>query len=354
MIKLLSHQESFRVRGHNKTLTGAFLNQLADNTKSAISYYRRATSSVRGNHILVKFINSILTPISLPRERYIEHVETECMMMAKALGIGNATSEPVLHKRGYFYGIPELLIGTVDYPTKKGINNPVKVVMHPRTDITYTLLDGEPNTTEQGLAVISIDLVALMCLYRTWRRQQLLKSPDEALGPVHFVKMIIMPMMISSHNSVAIINRLKANLLGRYHADHIKRTPFGLPLTLSYEKRYMEYILGKLETNQYKFEEILSLTEVSSEEDLGTFTDLPAVPPTRTGKLMKLLVAIPAIEYLLMATNTNPNGRASTNAGHVIELSYFLRLMGNERWVKDRKLSKILDKIINDDVLSLI
>lgn len=349
MIKLLSQNESNQTRGQNKALSSRYLDILIENEIAATNYYIYSGMTVKSNHLLVMFINSITTPISLPEERYLDLIEPQCQQAARALGIGTATNPADYAKVGTFYGIPELVIGEIKFPDLETLRaDPLKVIYHPRTDVTFTLLDGTRNTTEDGLAVVSIDLIGLMLDYRKWQLRENRRNPENPKSSLHFIMSDILPSMITSHNEIAFINRVENTMLGKPLADHIKRTPFYTTPAIAFEKAYREHLIKVNKKAKMNYEDILQLFQVNTYQNLLEWTQMPSVPPTRYGKTMQLLTMLTALEYLAIASSINPLGKSSANNKHDTELEYFLKKYDKENWISDHKLTHRLNKILSD------
>lgn len=357
VINLLSGRIPSPRVGRNKAITDRFFNFISDCDISASNIYRKSKLTVRGNHVLVSFINSIGIPLSLPEDRYIDNVESVSMGLARSFGIGTVISEPALSNKGAFYGTQEIIYGVTTIPEVLlpwHRYKPVKVVCHPRTDITYTLLDGTPNTDEDGLAVIQINFVELMLMYRGWQLRERRINPENPAGPVEFVGSWLLPSMMSSHNAVAVVNRLRYAMIGFPYADQKKRTFFSMPKNDYLEKSYREYIIQHIETNRDTWQDILELTTVTDGVTLREFGHEPDVAMNKYGKAMKLLSTMSTINYLLMAGTLGAASNKELNANSYSELVIFLKRYDSEKWFGYSKLAHQVNKYLNDNIISLL
>lgn len=357
MISFLSQGVSFQKRGINTAYGKRLFDFISDNEKIAASIYHKSGMASKGNHVIATFINSVLTSIYLDVERYAYNVQDESLINARRLGIGTAICPPELNPKGDFYGIPEVLIGITDVPEKFKswwLYEPLKVIWHPRTDITYTLLDGKPNTSENGLAVISINFVELMLMYRGFQLWQNKINKDTPQGPVHFIQSWLLPSMMRSHNAIALLNQLKAEAMGFPFATEEKRTFFRIPQNNYLFVAYRQWMLDKLATNKMDWVEISQMTQMTQEDDLLSFFKSPPVPPTKYGKIIDLLYGLSPLSYLEIASTLGPASLADMNKKWLGELDRYFRRYYSEHWMAQSKLGHAVDKIITDDIITLL
>lgn len=357
MIKLLEGPAgSVRKSSTNAYATRLFT-FMHENEVNATRYYRNAKLTSKGNHILATLINSILVPVSMDAERYAVNVATQGNQIMRSLGIGTVTSPAKITQRGEFYGLPEILIGEAEEPRQYKTwhkYRPIKVMYHPRTDVTYTLLDGTPNTDEAGFAVIYINVSELMLMYKGWRLFTNRIYPDNPPTVPEFVQSWVLPSMMESHNAQAMLNRTKCDLLGFAIPSENKRTPFKTPRNDYLDKSYREWLISKLESMVPDWLSILQLTQMTEIQNLESYCKIPDLVPTHHGKGMMLLASLSTLNYLLMASMNSAVSGVKANSVSSQQLIKMLRRFGSERWFADPKTKHLIEKWVNDNIASLL
>lgn len=203
--------------------------QIKANVARAVEYYRTNYFRVASNHVLCKIILSLETEVDmgLPIEEYISQIDTTARNMQTMHGIVSPTMRSRPHNEGHFFGENSVEIYLADYGEVDVSDlesnwrdiSPVTTVSHWRSDL-LPVRPGLPFVSnESGLAVVRINVMALMVQYRMWR------SSFESMGNEgveQFVAHYPLTNMLESVTDVAVFNRHYNNLMG---------LPMGVPKT---------------------------------------------------------------------------------------------------------------------------
>lgn len=193
--------------------------------KGIVDYYEGTTMAVPSTHFLNQILgfygsqyqSSAFEAFRYVRGSYLNLCQT--LKITSPASIGRAFD-------GVFYGpgIKEVIIARshmLDYDKVSAdwrSIKPIKVLLHPFTNMRFNLPDGVNNTNEGGLAVFELDIPALILKYRAFRiyERSLIDGdyPDYVhKTPFQFIHMHVLPSMLESHVDQVMVNRFKALLL---------------------------------------------------------------------------------------------------------------------------------------------
>lgn len=293
---------------------------LKRNLGTTIAYYRRNPQAVRGEHFLVRLLQSITVSQNQQLERYYANVDALALYLANALKMTSSIANGKIFK-GVFYGegTSEILIAVdTDFDPlwahKNWENLPsVTVLRHPRSDLAMNLPDGQATGTETGLAVIAINITMLAIQYRAFRLNEMknAKFEDGQRSIQQFIHMYVLPNMLASQTDVAIFNRIDNLSKGAPLGQSKKRHAFYLPDT--YDRRcqqIQEGILGHIETSNLDFVTILRSVPVVTKENLEQALRLPNIAPTMQVEWALTIARLPGLAFL---TRVAPMGGKNRN-----------------------------------------
>lgn len=180
-------------------------------------YNRERSFMTKSAHLLVKIINTVRANYNAPIERFYEHIENQATHVSTHFRLINelsSTSNP--ENTFYGDGVKELILThTETFNIYEAFDNwemqtPVRVLMHPKTDLGMHIPTGVSYGGEQGLAVIAINIPLLMIMYRGFVSQQLQRmSQGLAAKPTSvFVRSFVLTNMLASQLDLAIFNRM--------------------------------------------------------------------------------------------------------------------------------------------------
>jgi len=218
---------------------------------SVESYYHSRVYAVKGNHFLVRLLQTVTTPLEYPPDQYTRVTDTRASYIAKHFGLTSPTSKGVMHP-GHFFGpgVNEFYLYNDDYfnpfEAAQDWRNicAVKTIMHPKTDLGLLLPNGKETSFGEGIAVISINVTLLALQYRSFCVDQYAKIgvTEGLLGINHFIHMYVLPNMIYSGSDITILNRLMA----LYYGSPISRPLLKHAFTLSDYSTKVDSVLNKV------------------------------------------------------------------------------------------------------------
>ncbi len=197
--------------------------QIQRNVEMAKQYYRTNYFRVRSDHVLCKIIQSIDVDMDLPLVDYIRAVDLQADGMYTLHGITSGTMRSKPNFRGDFFGEGSVELYMADHRDIDPASEwrdlvPVTACSHFRSDLLPVRLGLPFKSTERGLAVLQINVVALMVQYRGW--YQSLEASNK--GVEQFVGHYPLVNVLESVTDVAVFNR---------HYNHLMGIPQGTPAT---------------------------------------------------------------------------------------------------------------------------
>lgn len=328
-----------------------YIQRRADqNLERALDYYHLGSAAVKSNHILASLIHTANNiPKSMGRERYIELMEEASLAICGSLFIGTSASAPRLQYGGDFYGATEAYINAT-FPEERVRPwyeaEPVKVVEHQRTDITYTLLDGKPNTCEPTFSVIAIDLPALMLMYHSWRQWYMQINPDDPQSIPQFIHNWVLPGMIRSHNDLAFRNIIQHTAddrpLGKTIKPEIGIIANPIAFIPDVAQEIVERFRGITITWENSIQNIPMLT--TDCPNAFILTRQAYYPYTKYGNLIRMLMSL---GWMNLLATLGADGNNDVNTKSIFKLKRMLKRYRNERWVRGG-LKVSVDRIVTD------
>ena len=327
------------------TVTGSIWPYLKSGLKSnldmVVSYYRRATGSVDGSHFLIKLIYSVGVSRSLPVDRFYAN----CVSRTMAVATANKMTCSVNNGQGFdgvFYGsgVSEVIVATdedFDYDDAQ-INwkdlQPVTVLKHPKSDLNLNLPDGTKTSNEKGIAVIAINIPMLALQYRQWKYEEdalAIRTGNSPRGAVHYIYNYVLTGMLSSHLDCAVFNRAYNLLNGIPFGESKVKHPFYMT---DFTKRLNDFQMGQLDLlrgSMKKFNSLLKMIPLVTENTLADFAKLPDVAPTRQVIWSLALSRLAILSFLFKVTKLRPRQINSAEVNHIL---WKLSLYKTERAIK--------------------
>lgn len=281
---------------------------LRRNIGTVISYYHQNPRAVRSNHFLVRLLGSVAVPKSLTLERYYSNVDAMSLNVSMALKMTSSIYQGELFS-GIFYGegTQEILIAhregfdVEEAHAKWQYQTPVRVLRHPRSDLSLSLPNGYNAGVEKGLAVIAVNIPLLAVQYRAFRmvEQSLNEDRDSQRSLMQFVHMYVLPNMLTSQTDYALFNRINNVSLGRPVGQTREHHPFVLPATFADRALANQRdLVVRLRESSRDFAGILASVPVAKALDLKEALRLPSMAPTRQVDWALTLARLPALGFL--------------------------------------------------------
>lgn len=198
-----------------------------------VEYNLAHRSFVDNQHTLVRMVALITSMYKQDIDEFMDLIYAEQIGIEKLFGlVSSANPNPTVHKQGlYNPQCQDVYISTREYFSLKDAHStviPIRVIAHPFSDLSM----GIPNrryysqSKEVGLCSFSFDVGKIAFLTHTWLSGIL----ERALHPnpnnmAQFVRMVLLPRILSSHVNVCMFNRLRAAYVGGGVSKHYSVYP---------------------------------------------------------------------------------------------------------------------------------
>lgn len=311
--------------------------QLQQSLQRAVDYYRTSRTWIDSKHPLVSLLNSVNVPLSLETRVYNDRVSDLALELGRMFKFTSPVSKGTMREPSMFYGVgvaEAVLVTVEDYDVNRMDQNwrtatPIRVLRHPRTDLGLALLNGQGDTAETGIAVISINLPMLATQYRCWKLTEGRLEDGEYESIQTFLSNYPLTNMLASHYDLAFFNRMVCLFKGRTPAEPAGRTPFW-QLDLSPK---VDDILAKelvtLQNRRISFDDILTQIPCITAECLGDLFRIPAQGLyTRQVIWLYALFRLPLLAFLVQQNARNANPR---NTYYLKEIRRFFIASSNDR-----------------------
>ena len=307
------------------------------------NYYHSRVFSVKSNHFLSRLINTINVPHTLELERYYDNVDTKSDKLSMHMKMTSSIYRGQIHK-GIFYGTEnqEVIINdSTSYDPNWVHKNwkyvsPVKVLMHPRSDLALLLPNGKDTGSETGMAVISINIPMLAVQFRAFCIDQNYREENNVspLTVANFIAKYILPNMLYSHIDLAIFNRINNYSQGAPLGETKYKHPF---ITIDYTEkidRMIPRIIHDINTKSVNYKMMMKNIPVIVKHDLEEVMMLPDLAPTRQVLWAELISRIDLIDFITRL------GEPRTIRNNGVNNSYFYREF--KRYERDGGLESYL------------
>lgn len=270
------------------------------------SYYKEELiRPVRGSHILVRLLQSIAVPFSLSLDRYYSNVDMIALGKATTQRMTSSVSKGIIH-RGLFYGdnIPEIIIASDNPFNVEEVHNnwknvsAVKVLMHPKSDLTFQLPTGKSQSDEGGFAVIYINVSMLAVQYRAFKMSMMDK--DISLDTTHFVGAYVLPNMLKSQTAITLFNRIynAANGL-ESNNDTRRKHPFVYPDYNGFVKKATRQVIKNIEVSPKNYRKVFHSLPSIYREDMYHDLILPPMMNTRQVSWAMIISRLKMVDFLI-------------------------------------------------------
>lgn len=282
---------------------------LLRNLLTVQSFYYSRIYSVKSNHFLARLTNTLNISFLHSIERYYAIADAKAANIAAAMKMTSSMQRGALFN-GVFYGpgcTEVIMMDNSSFDPFEVYKNwktaqSVKVVIHPRSDLSLMLPNGKNTGLEKGLAVISINIPMLAIQYRAFAEEQLKISDEQNIGTQsvpHFVHRYLLPNMMASHLDIAIFNRIQNLLNGKPLAEVTRAHSFALVDYSSQATKVHTEILEDLRSKSMEYKAILSSIPAISKDSLLEVMVLPESAPTRQIFWAEVLSRIDVLRFTI-------------------------------------------------------
>jgi hypothetical protein len=336
-----------RVPGWNQLRDG-----LRRNLATVIEYYHNHSMAVESDHFLVRILQSIDIPMSQNLERYVDNVTSMSLNLSMALKMTSSIYRGQIFP-GVFYGpnCPEVLIAqNDDFDEVQAHKNwkyqcPVQVLRHPITDLGLKLPNGLDNSTDFGIAVITINIPLMAVMYRAFRMVENAYAEEHNENPrsvMQFVHMYVLPNMLASHLDHVVFNRLRALSAGAPIGEVRRAHSFPLPDYSHQLNQAHAAMIDLLEKTSRDFRHMLQEIPLIVKDNLSELMKVPDIAPTQQVVWALSISRLPAIDFLFRMSK---QGASTTNRS---EVNLVLRQI---KMYKRNSMMKVLPPDVLADIL---
>lgn len=255
--------------------------RIYEDVERVVQYYRYGAFAVKTNHLLVRLINAMNTPLSYELDRYYESATSRALFTANTFEFTTAINQGKWHEGHFYHDCKELIIAYTgnDDPSELDKNwkdlKAVHVLETPVSNLKYMVPNGISHNVERGQAVIGIDLAKLMIQYRGFvmdQRARTLQGLEGNLSNAHFVAKYVLPNMLYSQTDLVITNRLINLFDGAPMGDSVKSLPFHISDYSALLDRSLNEVLKRIKDARLEYQNILKQIPV-------IFNDFPLQMP---------------------------------------------------------------------------
>lgn len=291
-----------------------------------INYYQQRVYAVKNNHLLARILYALSIPMQYETLQYASVAETRAAYVASSFRL---TSELTAGRvfDGVFYGpgCPEVILHRECYfdPLRATQHwkhlAAVQVHRHPQSHTGLLLPNGKTTCTEQGIAVLSVNIALLAVQYRGFVLEQYRQQQNGAtslLGINHFIHMYVLPNMLYRHVDYLLLNRVLNLYYGAPMGQATLKHPFLIyDYNQKLDRSLSVYLTQLKKRNLTLTDTLMSLPAVYAEQQRAAL-QLPDYAPTRQVEWALVLSRLPVIQLLvdLSLSHTGRRDRDDFNA----------------------------------------
>jgi hypothetical protein len=327
---------------------------LKRNLRQVIMYYRRNPMAVNSEHFLVRLLQSIAVPQSLNLERYYSNVDAMALNFSMSLGMTSSIYNGKLFNSVFYGNSDEILIANSDsFDINEAQNNwenlePIKVLRHPVSNLNLNLPDGTINSTESGLAVISINIPMLAIQYRAFRLEEMVETTTDTgiqfesqKSVMQFIHMYVLPNMLYSHLDYVIFNRIYNLEFGIPFGESVKKHPFYITDFTSKLNYFHNTILDQLRKTNKDFSGILQSIPTITKHSLFEVMMLPSIAITRQVSWAIFISRLSELLFLFRLSKESHGNKNQSEIGRVLRQltmyksdNLFRSMLPNDKYIE--------------------
>lgn len=282
------------------------------NLMAFIHHYRNLAYSIPPDHVLVKFLQSINTPMALSNARYFNYIFDDALSVANALKMTTPFGTGQVFKGVFFNkNISEVLIAfTEDFDLDKVERRwenitAVRVLRHPFSSLKLQVPNGKYISPETGIAIMAINAPLLAVQYRAFVRSENYKasqSPEYVPRNVQqFIHAYVLPNMLESYLDYALFNRANCLLNDLPMMEFTVNSVIHQPDLRSAVDNNYKKVLKVLADSSYTAPMTLAAFPSFSATDMRSLIFVPDVVPTRQILWSTILSKLPLLLFMARA-----------------------------------------------------
>lgn len=295
------------------------------NIPTVLNYYHSNPYPVQNQHLLVRLIQTMNLPFSMDYDEYIFRASSKTPRLCGPLGITHSVTTGKLWQPGVFYNdrCKEIIIGHSErFDTEYAVKNwkdlqPVTVLRHDYSDLSFSRQDGNYPISKDAWAVIAINVPMLMLQYRRFMETQGILPNGSRLSNGVFVGMYPVTNMLRSHLDLCIWNRWLAFCYDKDADEQRSKHPFGMPDLRTHINSIWPVLADHFYKKTMSFQEMLRFVPMVSKDSMFDRTQMPQVAPTKNITWAIAVALLPAIAYVV---DVNIQFDNTTNASEINQL----------------------------------
>lgn len=283
------------------------------NIRTMVRYYQTNTFATLNQHLLVRLLGSLSIPFGSDVRKYYDAVYDLAYELASAMNITSPYRTGKPSDTPWLYGdncveFPVALhekrwtLPPMDESNRYGMDQypPLRILRHPRSDLSFHALDGKGGGSENGVVVWTIDIPLLACQWRAFYLDQKKKASGDTLGEQHFLMKYVLPSIIRDHVRVASANALIKTYQGLPTGDDMRRQIVGLPgFDLRMDALYKNMANWVKDRKLSYAEMVNSLQLATPDETWRLLFTMPDALYTRQVKWVLFLAQLPYVDFLM-------------------------------------------------------
>jgi hypothetical protein len=327
-------------------------NGLDRNLKTVKDYYMSRPFAVKSNHYLVKILNNLGVSFNHNLERFYDIVDARASIISMGFKMSSSVYRGSVFK-DIFYGgnISEVLVLEESYFDPEKVYRDwknakaVKVLMHPKSDLKLLIPNGKYIGSEDGVAVISINIAMLAVQFKAFLEYEMNRTANTNESPktvAQFIHMFVLPNMLDSHLDIVLFNRVYNLVVGAPMGDSNKKHPFYITdYSVGIDRMYNKLVKA-FKTSDKRYKTYLKSFPCTTDIDFDNLLRLPDNAPTRQIVWTHVLARLRALEMLVKLSPANGNRL------NKLDNNEFLRTF--KLYESDKALSHLLRSDINFDI----
>lgn len=292
---------------------------MINNIQEVLTFYNTYNKAVKSNHFLVRLLDTLPISKTLELERYYSNVDTIALNLSMHLKMTSSIYKGYLFK-GIFYGKnnTEILIATDDYFDFEYVDKNWKTVtavtplLHPKSDMGLHVPDGNDYSSEEGLAVILINIPMLAVQYRAfWRDQRLNNIDDNVKSIMQFVGGYVLPNMIPKQTEICLFNRIYNRFYNKNQEKvfMFRKHTFGLANYTNQTDVAINKMIINATNSNGKFDTVLKSLCSFTKNNMYEVLQIPTMLATMQIDWALVLTRLKATNFLLDVCRENLNSR---------------------------------------------
>lgn len=324
--------------------------RIQTNVSKAKEYFQGISRYVSNDHVIMRLCRMLLTRFDIStldrHDPYVLVMELNDFAESNStlLGIGTdykrGALQEVFYDRDYlFFKELESPIDVTDWTALE----PIKVMTHPRTDVSYSYPLPIDCELERGIASMEIDLSALLMMLKGYYTQYDTEKLDYAL----FLSRYVFPSMIPSHVDVSFFNRIRASVVSAPKAPQIKINGLTLPDIYSFIDTVTEDLAARFVKERFNINDLLKNIPLIYHDTAFDKYKYNGEAPTSTGRVYVLLSRYRLLSTLLDLIEEKPD----SSKLELNDLAKFMRTVISFNSLKQLNILNSEEEILNAELI---